>query len=437
MNPIFISYRFAATILSNSIFSSIKGHGGTRMGDSSNDNRNARNEESSMWSWGGITEGLSTISGTSNTSDERTDIGASKAEIQEMESAIAAAETAVSSAIFSTFSAVSNSFTSSNTNNNNDNDKGRKSSTDDDGRKEKASASAENDNDSDLDALTGNDSQKDDPSSPNTDFSTSATAGALNVPTEATEPSTASSIWSWSTLAAVSESLSESLDPTELIASTAAAATTSPEIPSANMNSSNSESEHEEGPSSSSSIWSTFHAPSATTQSSSTPAAASSLLTFYSTKVNQASEWIDELQHAQEESDPYQHLKHHLDIYVTENPRGVYEQWITLWNQDQGWGAEEQTSSSSNGDGDSGTVDSSYYKEESIHRVQWNERNYQDGIGIDDESPKRKYILTAKASLRDAAGDAKDDVQDDAKDDSIKGEEDPIETSKDAVTAFL
>jgi hypothetical protein len=56
--------------------------------------------------------------------------------------------------------------------------------------------------------------------------------------------------------------------------------------------------------------------------------------------------------------------------------------------------------------GDSGTIDLSYYKEKSIHRDQWNERNYQDSIGIDDEAPKRKYILTAKASLRDA-GDAK------------------------------
>jgi hypothetical protein len=378
------------------------------MGDSSNDNGNARNDESSMWSWGGITEGLSTISGTT-TSDERTDIGASKAEIQEMESAIAAAETAVSSAIFSTFSAVSRSFTSHN-------DKGRKSSTHDE-RNEKAST----ENDSDLDALTGADSEKDDPSSPNTEFSTSAAVGASKVPTETTESSTASSIWS--TLAAVSESL----DPTELIASATAAAT-SPETPGANMNSSNSENEkrgHDERPSS---LWSTFNAvsdhiltaPSAT-KSSGTPAA-SSLFTLYSTKVNQAAEWIEELEHAHEESDPYQHLKHHLDTYLKENPRGVYEEWIKLWIQEQGWGAEEQTSS------DSGTIDSSYYKEESIHRDQWNERNYQDGIGIDDEAPKRKYILTAKASLRDAG---------DAKDDSIKGEEDPTETSKDAITAFL
>jgi hypothetical protein len=86
---------------------------------------------------------------------------------------------------------------------------------------------------------------------------------------------------------------------------------------------------------------------------------------------------------------------------------------------------EEQSSS------DSETIDSSYYKEESIHRAQWNERNYQDGIGIDDEAPKRKYIVTAKAALRDA-GDA-------AKDDSIqgKGKEDPTKTSKDAITSFL
>jgi hypothetical protein len=47
---------------------------------------------------------------------------------------------------------------------------------------------------------------------------------------------------------------------------------------------------------------------------------------------------------------------------------------------------------------------------------------------MDDEAPKRKYILTAKASLRDAG---------DAKDDSIKGKEDPTKTSKDSINALL
>ena len=105
--------------------------------------------------------------------------------------------------------------------------------------------------------------------------------------------------------------------------------------------------------------------------------AVSSLINLYNSKVNQAAEWIDELERDNAEQDPYKRLREHLDEYVAANPRGTYEEWIKLWVNEEGWEA---------------VVDNSYYAEESVHRNLWNEKNYKDGILVEDEDPQRPYI---------------------------------------------
>lgn len=357
--------------------------------------------DSSIWSWGGLTdEGFSMLAGSGlaaadddNDDEPPSDIGASKAEIQEMESAIAAAETAVSSAIFSTFSAVSNTFNLEN-------------SEDLAGKQEQASP---DENNHDLDVFTGEESSQNKP--------------------ESSEAAASSSIWS--TLAAVSESL----DPTELIASTASI--NSPEGKAVESAKGVRETNNQAEASASTSIWSTLNVVSdsiltvpTASEAETSSNASSSLMTWYSKKINRAAEWIEELEQAQGSNDPYKHLKHHLDSYLTENPRGAYEEWVIMWIQEQGWGEAEEQEAFSN---ENTSIDSSYYKEESIHRNHWNERNYQDGIGVDDDKPFRQYIAAAKALSLD--GTRTSDSSDAG---TVKEQKtDRANESEDAVTTFL
>ena len=256
----------------------------------------SNNEDDGLWGltsvlsgsgWGGLGGGPAATD--QEASDKVT--GASDAELAELESNIAAAETVVSSAIFGAFSAVSDTLSST------------LSTTPKDPPTRKDSGAL---TDEDLDALTGDLGEQEEP----TKESSSDAAAA---------PS--SSIWS---------SLTGGQDP------------------------------------------------------------ASSLYSLYNSKVNKAAEWINDLQQEETEKDPYKRLKDHLNEYITKTPRGNYKEWIELWIGEEGW------------DDGSGSiiVDSSFYAKESVHRTLWNERNYEDGIAIDDEEPQRAYVLAPTDEAR-------------------------------------
>lgn len=92
-------------------------------------------------------------------------------------------------------------------------------------------------------------------------------------------------------------------------------------------------------------------------------------------------EWIDDLQKEQFEKDPHTKLRESLDAFLEEHPRAAYEDWVEHFLEvSEGW------------DEGSAVVDDTFYLEKSNHRIVWNERNIEDGIGADEGETKRKYV---------------------------------------------
>ncbi|KAL3936638.1 MAG: hypothetical protein SGBAC_008083 [Bacillariaceae sp.] len=385
---------------------------------------------SNVWSWNSLAEGLtSNIIATAEVEavmdGENTDLGATKADIQEMESAIASAEEVVSSVMFSAFSSVTETLggTASAAT-------GKKKKT-----KKKGGVPVD---DSDLDALTRGPSgdtedianNPGDSDGTETDAAAATSAEKRDTPADSAADTSGASGWtSWT------DSLA-----TDLTATTTSILPNFPAPPALDKDGNEIPQKEEEGvplPSASeaveaasSSLWSAFSAVSDTIMqtasnestgagggnSSSKPDAGAQssnmLLQLYTSKVNQAAEWIEELENEENDKDPYKHLKQHLKDYIQDYPTGTYEGWIQKWVQEQGWGEEEEeqatTGTTARTDGGNNEakveppitifIDPSYYKEESIHRTFWNEKNYADGIEVDDENAPRKYVEARGAS---------------------------------------
>jgi len=376
---------------------------------------------SNAWSWNILPDITGAVADVEAVMDgENTDLGATKADIQEMESAIASVEEVVSSTMFSAFSSVTETLGGTTTTGT-----GKKKKT-----KKKGGVPVD---DSDLDALTrGPSVDTEDVTKISRDnASTNASAKESDKPAgndaAAAGEATSGGWTSWT------DSLAT--DTTELLTST----TTSilPNFPApppldADGNEipqpkeeeaplpSASDAAAEAAAAASSSIWSAFSAVSdtilqtASNESTGTPKSPSAaqpsnmLMQLYTSKVNQAAEWIEDLENEENSKDPYKHLKQHLKDYIKDHPTGTYEGWIQKWVQEQGWGEEEDEvtttetpATGTTGEGNDGgaeesavtiIIDPSYYKEESIHRTFWNEKNYADGIAVDDENAPRKYV---------------------------------------------
>jgi hypothetical protein len=320
---------------------------------------------SSLWSWGGLAEGLSTISGAAATSGDddghQAEVGASNTEIKELESKIANVENAV----WSTFSSVSDTLIGTTTG------QTTKDSPADiiEGQAESTDEEDENDtNDpkenkeigagaSEVELKTMESQIADAEAAVSSFFSSvSNTFGTIGV-TDAKEDEDSPP----------KEEVSPDNDLDKLIEGRSEV---SP-IPTSTA------------AGTSSSLWSAISAVSEDPTGS--------IMNLYSNKVNQASEWIEDLEKEQQDQDPYRNLKNHLDAYVTANPRGAYEEWVRLWISEHGWGGEDDQK-----EGDDDCINISYYQEESVHRNHWNERNYEDGINIDDEDPQRSYVVALK-----------------------------------------
>jgi hypothetical protein len=287
----------------------------------------------SSWGLGGLVSSSSAAvvvvddGAAANQSSSARETGASDAELAELESSIAAAETAVSTAIWSTLTAVSDAVVG-----------GPPAPEDDPTKKQKGAKNAPL-TDEDLDAiLTGEKSSSSEKKS---------SAADVVEPSSAEAPSAAPQYQSTAATEATAAA-------TEAAASAA------------------------------SSIWSSLGAAVSETLGSTTaPDPASSLYSLYTSNVNRAAEWIEDLERADAQKDPYKRLKENLNAYVTENPTGSYEDWVELYLSEEGWDKSSTVA-----------VDSSYYAEECPHRILWNERNYQDGIQIGDPNPKRAYVPT-------------------------------------------
>ena len=357
----------------------------------------------SAWSWNTFAEGLtSSLTGAAADVEavidgENTDLGATKADIQEMESAIASAEQAVSSVMFSAFSTVSETLVGPSTT------AAKKKKT-----KKKGGVPVD---DSDLDALThgpsgGNAAE---PTKASADQPTDATRSEQQSSTAATTP--ASSGWiSWT------DSLEN--ETSELLSSTLPNFPAPPaldadgnEVCQTGQQEAAPDTAAEAAESVSSSLWSAFSSVSDTLMKTasneaanvkSTSAGTSNMfMQLYTSKVNQAAAWIEDLEDAENSKDPYKHLKQHLKDYLKDYPTGTYEGWIQKWTQEQDWGEDEEQTATGGPTANEGEtseessnirIDPSYYKEESIHRNFWNENNYADGIPVDDENVPRKYV---------------------------------------------
>lgn len=110
-----------------------------------------------------------------------------------------------------------------------------------------------------------------------------------------------------------------------------------------------------------------------------------SLLSLYTSNLKPAG-WIKDLEDENAENEPLRDLRKSLDAFVEAHPRGSYEDWVEVVLTQEGW------------DEGSAVVDNTFYAEESVHRNLWNERNYADGIDVNDESPQRAYVPAAAPS---------------------------------------
>lgn len=332
---------------------------------------------------------------------ENADLGATKADIQDMESAIASAEEAVSSAMFSAFSSVSETLVGTST-----------TATKKKKTKKKGGVPVD---DSDLDALTQGPSGEDANETPETSSEQPADTKESGNQTKAAAEASTSGWTSWT------DSLAN--DTSEMLTSTLPNFPVPPPLDADGNEIPQSKEEEAELPSASdaaekaveaasSSLWSAFSAVSDTilqvtpddsaNNTKTTAGSSNMLMQLYTSKVNQAAEWIDELENEENSKDPYKHLKQHLKDYVEENPTGTYEGWIQKWVQEQDWGEEEEDTTGLAGEkGENNSeeasttaiaINPSYYNEESIHRTFWNEKNYADGIPVDDENALRKYV---------------------------------------------
>jgi NMD protein affecting ribosome stability and mRNA decay len=76
-------------------------------------------------------------------------------------------------------------------------------------------------------------------------------------------------------------------------------------------------------------------------------------------------------------------------------------------------------------DDGSAVVDNSFYADKSIHRNLWNERNMQDGIGVEEAETKRAYVL-ASGSNEGKKKKIAEIVDDKAKEMVVKDDEEEI-----------
>lgn len=373
------------------------------------------------WSWNSL---ASTLTGAAADVEavviegDNADLGATRAEIQQMESAIASAEEAVSSAVFSAFSSVTETLGGGTTMTSTTKQKQKKT-------KKKDGIPVD---DSDLDALTRDQAMAktndNDDVKPEASKSAESEVAAAAASASAGEKSGGG--WtSWT------ESLARDLNST-----TASILPNLPAAPPLDKDGkelvppkqekdeahSATDTAAEVAAAASSSLWSAFSAVSDTLMhtasndsndhGSSTANAGSAVssnmfVQLYTSKVNQAAEWIEDLEKDANSKDPYKHLRQHLDEYLVQHPTGSYEAWIQKWVQEQGWGEEEDEVTTQPAASSESAVtiiiDPSYYKEESYHRNFWNERNYHDGIEVDNPDAPRKYVA-ARGKAASAAG---------------------------------
>ena len=311
---------------------------------------------SSGWGLGSDAVGDSTTDDT----DGANQTGATDAELKELESSIAAAETAVSTAIWSTFGAVTSAVSGVVG-----------------GDADAAATDSKNTedpnaplSDADLDAFL-DESPKEDQNDSNNETKQEKAALVNSDTTESNAPAPAVSSSIWSSLGAV---VSESLVGSST-ATTVSSSTTSHDAAVAEEGGGNDESDS--------------HPIVAS--------ASSALYNLYTSNVNRAAEWIEDLERANADNDPYKRLKEHLNTYLEAHPRGNYEEWVQIFMSEHGWDASgDDHKNQSNGKSPPTVVvvDPSYYTEDCPHRILWNERNYQDGIQIGDENPQRAYVPT-------------------------------------------
>ncbi|CAJ1945906.1 unnamed protein product [Cylindrotheca closterium] len=362
---------------------------------------------SNAWSWNILPEGLtSSITGAAADVEavmdgENADLGATKADIQEMESAIASAEEVVSSAMFSAFSSMTETLVGPTTSM-----AGKKKKL-----KKKGGIPVD---DSDLDALTtgqSRDSEDVAKKSDNSAAGVSVQKSGKPVDMDGTAAGASTAGWaSWTdALATDTSELATSILPNF------------PAPPPLDADGNEIPQPKEEKETSdtvaSSSLWSAFSAVSDTfmqtasndstgnSKSGSGAQSSNMFMQLYTSKVNQAAEWIEDLENEENSKDPYKHLKQHLKDFLKDRPTGTYEGWIQKWVQEQGWGEDEDEGTNGDvneGDAEESTapvfIDPSYYKEESIHRNFWNEKNYADGIEVEDENAPRKYVKARASS---------------------------------------
>jgi hypothetical protein len=112
----------------------------------------------------------------------------------------------------------------------------------------------------------------------------------------------------------------------------------------------------------------------------------SSLETLSEFTASKPAAWIEELEREHTEKDPNHKLRQSLDVFVELHPRATYEEWVEELLVKEGW------------DDGSAVVDNSFYAEKSSHRNLWNERNMQDGIGVEEAETKRAYVLASESS---------------------------------------
>ena len=149
-----------------------------------------------------------------------------------------------------------------------------------------------------------------------------------------------------------------------------------------------------------------------TTGSSFFSSLGSTVLSEYNSKVNQAAEWINQLDEEATKNDPLHTLHESLDHYLLQvntdeknadaaakdkdTTTATYEAWIRAYIEHD----DDDEAATDNNAGANfviPVIDNHYYAEESPHRRVWNERCHRDGIDIHDERPPRHYVTARNA----------------------------------------